>query len=346
MPRLIRKPTLTKSLFPLIMPFILPTLMGCTQTNQEENAAVQQKTTSALIAPAISRGRATAAEAPLLECDVPGWRVTTLGKIVDTNGQTWQTPAQVNYVEGPKATDLFNECNNITLADENALDINSVPIKKIDDDGEIITAYFFGDNYAEIFVNGTLIGVDPVPYWPFNTSVVRFQVKKPFLFGVKLVDWEENLNLGSELMRGVPFHNGDGGFVAVLKDEHSNIIQLTDDSWRVQIYYASPLLDEKCVVSTLSERSTDTCVSPEKINAEQAYAARWPLPENWAMLDFDDSAWSFATTYTNEEIGGSLNRPAYSNFSGLFDTEGQDAQFIWSSNLLLDNLVLARKVID
>ena len=128
MPRLIRKPTLTKSLFPLIMPFILQTLMGCTQTNQEENAAVQQKTTSALIAPAISRGRATAAEAPLLECDVPGWRVTTLGKTVDTNGQTWQTPAQVNYVEGPKATDLFNECNNITLADENALDINSVPV--------------------------------------------------------------------------------------------------------------------------------------------------------------------------------------------------------------------------
>ena len=294
----------------------------------------------------ISQGRASKIDPVLLECDVPGWRVTALGEINDANGKTWRTPADVNYSDGPKATDLFNECNDVTLPNAQALDLSSVPITKIDQDGEVFTVYFFGDNYSEIYVNGKLLGVDPVPYWPFNTAVVQFQAKRPFVFGAKLVDWEENLGLGSELMRGVPFHNGDGGFVAVIKDTAGEIVDITDDSWRVQFYYASPLLDPACIEQEGSVRSTLNCSSPEKVNAEQGYGARWAVPDHWAEPSFDDSDWVFATTYTNADIGGSLQRPAYSNFTGLFDDAERDAQFIWSSNLLLDNLVLARKTIE
>ena len=68
----------------------------------------------------------------------------------------------------------------VTLPSAKAIDLSAVPVKTIDADGETITAYFFGDNYAELYINGQLVAVDPVPYWPFNTSLVRFKVKRPF----------------------------------------------------------------------------------------------------------------------------------------------------------------------
>ena len=40
-----------------------------------------------------------------------------------------------------------------------------------------------------------------------------------------------------------------------------------------------------------------------------------------------------------------MNRPAYNNFSNVFDDPNDDAQFIWSTNLVLDNEVAVRKVI-
>ena len=295
----------------------------------------------------ISQGQAVEIGSVLLECDVPGWRVTAQSEVSDLDGNLWVTPAEVNYQDGPKATDLFNECNDVTLPNAEALALDSVPVTEVDDDGELVGIYFFGDNYAEVFVNGTLVGVDPVPYWPFNTSVVQVRVKRPFTLAVKMVDWEENLNIGSELMRGVPFHTGDGGFVAVVKDADGATIGITDETWRVQNYYSSPLLDPSCILQGDGVRNSDACVVPEKENVEaEGYAVRWPVPEDWADPTFDDSEWSYASLYTNEDIGGSLQRPAYSNFSGLFDNPQGDAQFIWSSNLLLDNLVLGRKRID
>lgn len=305
------------------------------------NTALKEKTELSL-----SRGSIAEIDSLLLECDVPGWRVTATAQVVDNNGTTWQTPAKVNYTEGPKATDLFNECNNVTLPNADALPLSDIPIVDIDKSGEVYSLYFFGDNYAEIYVNGTRVGVDPVPYWPFNTSVVRFKAERPFVIGAKLVDWEENLNIGSELMRGVPYHTGDGGFVAVIKNEDGKTITTTDDQWRVQFYYSSPLADPDCLIINDAQRSSDACEPPAKTNAEEAYAARWPVPENWAMPEFDDQHWLNASTYTNEDIGGSLQRPAYSNFSDLFDHPDHDAEFIWSSNLLLDNVVLARKTIE
>jgi len=61
--------------------------------------------------------------------------------------------------------------------------------------------------------------------------------------------------------------------------------------------------------------------------------------------DFDDSAWPAAVTYTNDTVGVN-NKPAYTNFTDVFDTPDADASFIWSSNLVLDNLVLLRTTIE
>ena len=79
-------------------------------------------------------------------------------------------------------------------------------------------------------------------------------------------------------------------------------------------------------------------------NAESTSAAHWEIPENWAATDFDDSAWPAATTFTNDTVGVN-NKRSYTNFTDLFDAKDSDAQFIWSSNLVLDNLVLLRTTV-
>ena len=131
----------------------------------------------------------------------------------------------------------------------------------------------------------------------------RFRVKKPFIAGVKIIDWAENLGIGSETMRGVPFHTGDGGFIAVFKNTDGDTIATTDESWRVQPYYMSPLNDPSCVGDG---RDSTKCDVPPKEQADQGYGAHWSIPENWGQAGYDDSAWQNATLYTNEEIGGSL----------------------------------------
>ena len=221
--------------------------------------------------PSISQGYAKAVSPNLLECDVAGWRVTAQGKITSTDGKTWTVPSEVNYLKGPKAVDLYNECNEVTLSSAAALDLSAAPVEIIDEDGETITAYFFADNYAELYINGHLVAVDPVPYWPFNTSMVRFKVKRPFTIAARLVDWEENLGLGSEVMHGVPFHTGDGGFVAVFKNEAGETIAKTDDTWRTQVFYMSPIADPSRIEVNGRSRNSDACEAPSKENAEKAY---------------------------------------------------------------------------
>ncbi|MBF4391740.1 hypothetical protein EAY32_28175, partial [Vibrio anguillarum] len=77
--------------------------------------------------------------------------------------------------------------------------------------GEEITGYIFADNYFELYINGQLVAVDTVPFTPFNSSIVKFKVNKPYTIAVKVIDWEENLGLGTEDNRGKAFHPGDGG---------------------------------------------------------------------------------------------------------------------------------------
>ncbi|EAY25434.1 hypothetical protein M23134_06693 [Microscilla marina ATCC 23134] len=36
----------------------------------------------------------------------------------------------------------------------------------------------------------------------------------------------------------------------------------------------------------------------------------------------------------------------YTNFSDVFDNATQNAQFIWSTNIVLDNVVIVRKTVE
>lgn len=271
-------------------------------------------------------------------------RVSAVGEIASDDGTVWTVPAATNFGTAPFAADLYNQCGGTELGSLSQLDLNSVPMMDAGGAEEFI-AYIFADNYFELYVNGKLLAVDPVPFTQFNSNVVRFVADRPVTIAVMMVDWEENLGLGSENNRGKAFHPGDGGLVAHIQDANSNTVAITDSSWRAQTFYTAPLNNRSCLVVDGQARNTSACDENGVDDATDYSAAHWALPDDWMMPEFDDSIWPPAATFANDTVGVN-NKPAFTNFEEVFDTPGADADFIWSSNLVLDNLVLLRKTFD
>lgn len=288
-------------------------------------------------------GLATQVNSGLFDCGQRS-RVSAVGEIASDDGTVWTVPAATNFETAPYATDLFNECGGDELSSLDDLDLSSVPV--MDAGGtEEFTAYIFADNYFELYVNGLLLAVDPVPFTQFNSNVVRFTADRPVTLAVMMVDWEENLGLGSENNRGKAYHPGDGGFVAQIRDASGDVVAISDENWRAQTFYTSPLNDRSCLVVDGQTRSSSACETDGVDDGTSFSAAHWAMPEDWMMPSFDDSIWPNASTYTNDTVGVD-NKPAFTNFLDVFDTPGADAEFIWSSNLVLDNLVLLRTKVE
>lgn len=286
-----------------------------------------------------SQGRGVTTVAKLYECS--GGRPTAMGTITSSDGRQWTVPAQTVFQSATKAVDLYNPCNNVTPNNLSALDLSKVPVVEVDADGEVITGYLLADNYFELHVNGKLVAVDAVPFTPFNSAVVRFKVKKPYTLAVKLVDWEENLGLGSESAPTGGFHPGDAGFVASFSDG-----TITDASWKAQSFYIAPLsspadVTERGNVHDTSQLGRTYPQAPMQAGCKDAcYAAHYPIPANWNAREFNDADWPAAVLFTLQEMGRD-NQPALSRFGEVFD----HAKVIWSMNLVLDNVVLARKTV-
>ena len=264
----------------------------------------------------------------------PSNHKTPLGTITSSDGNNWVVPAENNFQTALKLADLHNSCNGVTPANLAAANLSNVPVVEIDPGGELITGYLFADNYFELYINGVLVGVDAVPFTPFNSSVVKFRVSKPYTIAVKLVDWEENPGLGSEVNNGSNYHPGDGGFIAQFSDG-----TVTDASWKAQVFYIAPIQDLNSVVekadgthSTAAATVTPTCDAA-------CYGVHYSIPANWAAASFDDLGWPKAVLFTAAQV---TNQAAYTNFA---NTAWPNAKFIWSSNLILDNVVLVRKTV-
>lgn len=277
--------------------------------------------------------------------DCEGGRLAPIGTVTATNGTKWTVPAEVNYGNSnfPFASDLYNSCigaNYNSVADALA-ELDGSDIVEIDADGEVITAYIFADNYFELYINGVPVGKDKVPFTEFNSSIARFRVNRPYTIAMKLVDWEENLGLGSEYNQGFVYHPGDGGMVAVFKDENGNIDATTGSEWKAQVFYTAPIIDLCCTSEVGSSRYSANCSTADSNDGSQYYGLHWPTPTNWTTAAFDDSTWPNATTYSNNVIGVN-NKPAYTNFTDIFDDTANDAAFIWSSNVILDNVIITR----
>jgi hypothetical protein len=166
-------------------------------------------------------------------------------------------------------------------------------------------------------------------------------VKRPFTVALLLVDWEENLGLGSELNGGFAYHPGDGGVVAVFTNVENEIIAVTNKKWKAQTFYTSPITDLTCPSESGATRLSDKCSTLNSNDGNLYYGLHWKRPDNVMSPAFDDSEWPFANEYSNEIVGIN-NKPAYTNFTDLFDNTAMDGQFIWSTNLVLDNEVVVR----
>ncbi|WP_299219382.1 hypothetical protein [uncultured Psychrobacter sp.] len=295
----------------------------------------------------VTQGEAMVDIPSLYECE--NGRNAPIGHINSTDGKRWTVPAEVNFTNSrfPFAHDLNNPCTGVRYASateaRNALDPSD--IIEIDADGDVITAYIFADNYFEIYINGVPVGKDSVPFTQFNSSLVQFKVKKPFTVAMKLVDWEENSGIGSESNQGQSYYPGDGGVVAVFMNTNNEIIAKTNDSWKAQTFYTAPIRDLSCVAEKDSLRLTTNCSTEGSDDGSQDYALHWSLPNNWYAPDFNDSAWPSATVFTNDDIGVN-NKSAYTDFVDIFDDSNNDARFIWSTNVILDNEVIIRHTVD
>lgn len=289
----------------------------------------------------VTQGLGTATTDNLLDCG----RVSPVGTIKSTDDEIWTVPAEVNFQDNafPFASDLHNPCNGNGYADSEAAlaALDGSDIVEIDAEGEVITAYIFADNYFEMYVNGVFVGKDKVPFTEFNSSVVRFKVQSPMTISMLLVDWEENLGVGSEDNKGMAYSPGDGGMVAVLKNEQGETIWTTGLDWKAQTFYTAPVKDLSCLSESGTQRLSGDCNTAGSDDGTGYYGIHWPVPEGWETEDFDDSDWPNATTYTNSEIGVD-NKSAYTNFTDIFDDSNRDAEFIWSTNVVLDNLVIVR----
>ncbi|WP_309758702.1 T9SS type A sorting domain-containing protein [Flavobacterium sp.] len=281
-------------------------------------------------------------------CSV-GSRVAAVGTITASDNTTWTVPAVTNFANAsfPFASDLNNGCNGNTYATSTAAlsALNGSDIVTIDASGEVITAYIFADNYFEMYINGIPVGKDKVPFTEFNSSIVRFKVNKPFTIAMLLVDWEERLGVGAETNGGFTYHAGDGGIVAVFKDASNTIIAKTDTSWKAQTFYTAPIMNLSCATESGTSRLSTTCSTADSNSGTTYYGLHWARPANWTTASFNDSTWPSATTYTNTVIGVD-NKPSYTNFINIFDDASNDAQFIWSKNVVLDNEVIVRKTVS
>ncbi len=295
--------------------------------------ATQSCTVTVVDTRSISQGLATTITSNLFPA---GQRVSGVGTITAFDGTIWTVPAATPFASSLKVPDLWNQNAGVTPTNiaAAATAIANLTTNVIDADGEVITGYIFCDNYFELFINGVLVGVDPVPYTPFNSCVVKFKAKRPITYAVRLVDWEENLGVGTELNAGDPNHSGDGGFIASFSDG-----TVTGPNWKAQSFYIAPLDNPNLVVEMPDGSHSSSAASNSTTLGTNAYALHYLVPTNWFSKSFNHSNWPAATTFTEAQVGVN-NQWAYLNFPAQFGSSG--AQFIWSKNLVLDNEVIVR----
>ena len=264
-------------------------------------------------------------------------REALCGKLTAEDGSVWALPAPIS--DGQPALDVFNEC---TGGGANSDYESELTPTILSEDGDEITAFLFGDNYFEFYVNGQFMGRDAVAFTPFNSHVARYRVDYPVTYAVSLVDWEGYLGVGLEDQQE-RIHIGDAGFIATFSDG-----TVTNEDWKCRAFYVAPLDDPECLVldangnldSSGCPRTDDTvsCVSNDPTNT--CRGAHLPLPNDWMSPDYDDSGWLPATIYTADEV---TNAAGFRNYE---DTLFSGAQFIWTSNLNLDNHVVCRLTVD
>jgi hypothetical protein len=319
----------------LAMGFALMEVSGSTEALQAAQARAANATNGTAEKGSVSTGPATEltpfANVPS-GCTTPGVTVQPdvfpimIGVVQSEDGKRWTVPAPVH--DGPVAVDLYNNC---TGPGDNPNYLSQLKTFVVDPDGVEITGYIHADNYFELYVNGKYVARDSIPMTPFNTSVVRFKAKYPMTYAIMGVDWETHQGVGMEY---AAWNIGDAGFIAYFSDGNG-----THNDWRAETFYIAPLDNPNCV-RTAGGRDSSFCTQSVRPTCavkdpKTCKALHWPIPDAWTSARFDDSRWPRAIIWSAEEV---TNQRAYTDYTKYFG----DAEFVWTRNLHLDDLVLAR----
>ena len=170
---------------------------------------------------------------------------------------------------------------------------------------DTIKANVYADNWFVLYINGELAAVDSIKFIPHNVISVDLLPTYPMTIAVMAKD-------NADAKTGMEYANtniGDGGFVLKFGDG-----TVTDATWKAKAFSTGPV-------------GRDTA-NPRVENT--------PIPENWFAVDFDDSSWTPAKEYTEEDVGP--KQP-------YFEHDFKGAKFIWSNDIALDNTVIFRHVV-
>lgn len=168
-----------------------------------------------------------------------------------------------------------------------------------------IKASIYADNWFVLYINGKQVAVDPIDFLPHNVVTLDILPEYPMTIAVMAMD-NADPKTGCEYGTSI----GDGGFI--LKFAAGTV---SNASWKAKSFFTGPL---------------DEDTSHPKV-------ARLPIPNNWFASDFDDSSWTNATEFSEQEVGPKKT---------FYDFDFKDAKFIWSKDLALDNTVIFRTRIE
>jgi hypothetical protein len=170
---------------------------------------------------------------------------------------------------------------------------------------DTVRANIYADNNFQLYINGELTAVDSISFIPHNVISVDILPRYPMTIAVLARD-------NADPRTGMEYANtniGDGGLILKFGDG-----TVTSAAWKAKVISTGPLGGDK----------------------QNPRVETVPVPENWFATDFDDSSWTAAVEYTEEQVDP--KQPWYeSDFTG--------AKFIWSGDLALDNTVLFRHTV-
>ena len=184
------------------------------------------------------------------------------------------------------------------------------------------TADIWADNWSAMYVNGVRVAVDPVSITTtksFNKVSVTFSARYPLTIAIIAKDYTEN-NSGLEYIGTAQQQIGDAGLIAQIHERISGkLLAATSKAWKSYVLFKAPL--------------NPSCVSSKQplVDCQSSIKA---TPATWYSSTYKDSAWPYATQYTEQAVGV---KEGYNEV-----TWDSRAKLIWSSSLTLDNTVLFR----
>ncbi len=188
-----------------------------------------------------------------------------------------------------------------------------------------IRAEIWADNWFALYNGETLIKEDSVPITTersFNAESFTFEATSPLQLNFIVKDYKAN-DTGLEYIGTPRQQMGDGGLIAQFTDlATGKVIAVTNENAVIFVIHKAPL-NTACAKESSPVAGQGLCTFKTMLE-----------PTNWKNPDFNDSNWTQASRFTAAQISP---KEGY-----LEITWNPQAQFIWSSDLLMDNTVLIR----